>query len=235
MELTRGSAELEALNKTLNDDAELMAYKKPFDYYRPAFIARLLGGALVWCGNLVYGKKPSYVKFRAVEVIARVPYHSWASASYTLLTLCYGNEQKAMRLSHTAKYARLAQDNETMHVVVISQLAKHSRAGVVRHTLVPMIFAFFYFWASYWLYLIKPRYSYELNYLFENHAFEQYSQFIVENEAMLKAKPVTSEFLAWYGRTPANQWEFFRSIRNDEIIHRNTSIEEIEKQHKKAQ
>lgn len=228
MELQRGNEDLERLNKALNDPEALREYKMPLDGYRPSFVPRLLGRSLVWCGNTVYGKEPSYLKFRAVEVIARVPYHSWASSAYTLLTLFYSNEQKAMRLSDVARYARFAQDNETMHVVVISQLAKNEeRAGFIRHTFIPMIFAFFYFWASYWLYLIDPRYSYELNYLFESHAFAQYSRFLETREEELKKKPIESEFLSWYGRYPRNQYEFFLSVRNDEIIHRNTSIEQI--------
>lgn len=228
MELQRGNEELERLNKNLNDPHILTEYKKGYDHYRVSFVPQLLGTWLVWCGNVVYGKEPSYLKFRAVEVIARVPYQSWTSAAYTLLTLFYSDEQKALRLSHTTKYARLAEDNETMHVVVISQLArKEERAGTIRHTLVPMTFAFFYFWWSYFLYLINPRYSYELNYMFENHAFEQYSLFLKTRGEELKKKPIRSEFLTWYGRHPNNQFEFFLSVRNDEIIHRNTSIQEI--------
>ena len=80
---------------------------------------------------------------------------------------------------------------------------------------------------SYLLYLLKPRWSYELNYLFESHAFEQYSIFLNRYGERLKEKTIESNFLKWYGRTPANQYEFFRSIRNDEIIHRNESIEEV--------
>ena len=39
-----------------------------------------------------------------------------------------------------------------MHVVVISQLAKRGqKAGFFLHTLIPMLFAFFYFWWSYLL------------------------------------------------------------------------------------
>ena len=179
MELQRGNEELETLNKALNDPETLKAYKEPLDSYRVSLVPRLLGLSLVWCGNLVYGKEPSYLKFRAVEVIARVPYHSWASSAYTLLTLFYSDQKRALSLSNVAKYARLAQDNETMHVVVISQLAKgEEKAGLIRHTLIPMFFAFFYFWWSYVLYLVNPRYSYELNYMFENHAFEQYNRFL---------------------------------------------------------
>jgi hypothetical protein len=230
MELRRGSSELEELNVRLNNEEELSAYKARYDDYVPALIPRLLGHSLVWCGNVVYGKRPSYLKFRAVEVIARVPYHSWTSVAYTLLTLFYANEKKAKDLSHTALYAELAQENETMHVIVISQLARQEKkTGTFRHTLIPLFFAFFYFWASYLLYVIKPRYSYELNYLFENHAFDQYSEFIQRYEESLKKKPMSSAFLDWYGRHPKNQYEFFRSVRNDEIIHRNTSIEALEK------
>ncbi|MFM2374342.1 MAG: hypothetical protein RLZZ234_337, partial [Candidatus Parcubacteria bacterium] len=179
MELQRGNEELEQLNQALNDPEVLARYKEVLDNYTPAWLPRFLGKVLVWCGNVVYGSEPSYLKFRAVEVIARVPYHSWASAAYTLLTLCYANEAKAIQLSGVAKYARLAQDNETMHVVVISHLAqKEGHAGFIRYTLIPMLFAFFYFWSSYILFLVKPRYSYELNYMFENHAFHQYDRFL---------------------------------------------------------
>ncbi|PIR85235.1 hypothetical protein COU15_01690 [Candidatus Kaiserbacteria bacterium CG10_big_fil_rev_8_21_14_0_10_45_20] len=230
MEMQKGDAGAELLNKELENPETLKAYKETFDDYKPSFFPRLFGGFLVWSGNLVYGKKPSYLKFRAVEVIARVPYHSWTSSAYTLLTLFYTNEKKAMQLADTAEFARFAQDNETMHVVVISCLAKSEEsAGFFRHTLIPVLFSFFYFWVSYWLYLINPKYSFELNYLFEDHAFEQYSLFLEEQGEELKKKPFRSDFLDWYGRFPRSQYEFFVSVRNDELIHRNTSIREISK------
>ncbi len=231
MEHRRDSIDFEKLVQALNDPAALEKYKQPCDSYRPAIIPRMLGAALVFCGNVVYGFEPSYLKFRAVEVIARVPYFSWESVAYTLLTVFYSREARALALSNTARFARLAQDNETMHVVVISCLAaKEMRAGFIRYTLIPMLFAFFYFWASYILYLIKPRFSLELNYLFEGHAFAQYSRFLELYGDELKKKPLHSDFLVWYGRFPRTQYEFFQSVRNDEIIHRNSSIHEIEAQ-----
>jgi hypothetical protein len=231
MELIAGDKELEALNVQLNDPTQLEAYKKPYDTYRPRLLPRILGYFLIWCGNVVYGREPSYLKFRAVEIIARVPYHSWSSAAFTLLTLFFSNEQKALRLSTSARYAKIASDNETMHVVVISQLAqKEEKAGCIRHSLIPMLFAFLYFWASYWLYLIRPRWSYELNYLFESHAFEQYDRFLEKHGEELRKKPVASDFLAWYGRNFINQYDLFRSIRNDEIVHRNQSIHAIDEE-----
>jgi len=229
MELQRGDPELEDLNKALNDPELLENYKRPYDNYQVSIVPKILGNILVWFGNIVYGKRPSYLKFRAVEVIARVPYQSWSSAAYTLLTLFYKNQKKAMALANVTKYARLAQDNETMHVVVISHLAqKHARAGFIRYTCIPLVFAFFYFWSSYLLYLLNRRYSYELNYLFESHAFSQYSEFLITHEEELKDRAMVSDFLEWYGRYPRSEYEFFQSVRNDEIIHRNTSIKEIE-------
>lgn len=75
---------------------------------------------------------------------------------------------------------------------------------------------------------MNPKYSYELNYMFENHAFDQYSKFLKQNENDLKTKRVESKFLQWYGRNPRSQYDFFLSVRNDELIHRNTSIREIQ-------
>ena len=225
----RGDPELESLNAILNDSKKRAEYRAPYDAYVPSVVPRLLGEFLVACGNVIYGEAPSYLKFRAVEVIARVPYHSWASAAYTMLTLFYANEQTALKLSTITKFARFGQDNETMHVVVISSLAaREGHSDPIRHTIIPLIFAFFYFWASYLLYMIHPKYSLELNYLFESHALEQYDRFLKENEDALKHKLVSSEFLTWYGRSPKHQYEFFESVRNDELIHRNRSIREIE-------
>ena len=222
--------EMEALNQSLNDSVVLEEYKKPHDSYKPHLLPRILGCILVWCGNTVYGKEPSYLKFRAVEVIARVPYHSWDSAAFTLLTMFYQNENKAIRLANLSQFSRLAADNETMHVVVISALAKaEQKSNMFVHTTIPMLFAFFYFWAAYCLYIFSPKSSLELNYLFEDHAFEQYSRFLEKNAEELKKKPMANKYLEWYGREASNQYDFFRSVRNDEIIHRNKSIEEIEK------
>lgn len=228
MELRRGDSELEQLVSRLADPEELRRYRQPFDKYPVGAVPRVLGSILIVLGTLVYGRRASVPKFRAIEVIARVPYHSWESAAYTLLTLFYSHEEKAIQLSERSRFARVAQDNETMHVVVISALARaEGRSGFIRYSVIPAVFSFFYFWAAYLLYLIRPRWSLELNYLFEQHAFEQYSQFLREHESRLTQTPINSRFLTWYGRSCATQYDFFLSVRNDEIIHRNRSIEEI--------
>lgn len=215
----------EELVRVLCDPKTLEDYKKACDNHPVSFLPKVLGGFLIWAGNTLYGTKPTYLKFRAVEVIARVPYHSWTSAAHTLLTMFYRNEKKALELVQDADFARLSQENETMHVVVISHLAAAEHPGnTLTHTVIPMVFAFIYFWIGYLMYLVKPAWSLELNYLFENHAFEQYDRFLTENADMLKHKTVESAFLSWYGREHLTQHDFFTAVRNDELIHRNKSI-----------
>jgi ubiquinol oxidase len=218
----------EELVSSLNDETTLAAYKAPYDGYLPRMFSCVVADVLIGAGNIVYGDKPSYLKFRAIEVIARVPYHSWSSALFTLLTLCYTSEKKALRLSRLSRFTEFAAENETMHVVVISELAKKHHAEYLRYTLIPMLFAFIYFWISYLVYLVSPRTSLEINYFFEQHAFEQYDRFLRECATELQHRPIESEFLNWYGRSARSEYEFFRSVRNDEIIHRNRSVREMD-------
>jgi ubiquinol oxidase len=221
-----GKTEHEALVEKLKDSVALAAYLKDADGYRPSTVARFLGGTLVWIGNLVYGARPSYSKFKAVEVIARIPYQSWESVAYTMLTAFYSDEERAVRLSSILPFARHAQDNETMHVVVISQLCKkHGGQDFIRHTLIPLLFSFFYFWSIWWVSLFSRKVAFEINYLFESHAYEQYSLFLETHADALKSTPVSSSFLTFYGRSAANEYELFLSICIDEAIHRNESFE----------
>ncbi|MES2668112.1 MAG: alternative oxidase [Patescibacteria group bacterium] len=219
----------EALNKQLNDPKLRAEYAAAYDEYHPGFVARLLGYLLVGSGTLVYGKKPSYEKFKAIEVIARIPYQSWEIATYTLLTGFYANEQRAIELTKTSQFSREAQDNETMHVIVIAQIVKRLRCqGFFRHVFIPLAFALFYFWTIYLLYMLSRRSALELNYIFENHAYHQYQEFLTTHGAQLRETPVFSDFLAYYGRYPRSEYELFESIRNDELIHRNRSIRELQ-------
>lgn len=220
--------EHEALNIALNDDTLRAEYARPYDGYKTGFIARALAGLLVGSGDLIYGKNPSYAKFKAIEVIARIPYQSWEVASYALLTGLYSDEKKAIELTKTSAFARNAQDNETLHVVVISQIVcRRNEQGFFRHVLIPLMFSLFYFWTLFVLYMLNRKASLELNYLFEAHAYEQYGEFLEREGERLKHTLVTSEFLTFYGRTAHTEYELFRSIRNDELIHRNRSIREI--------
>ncbi|HEX2792324.1 MAG TPA: alternative oxidase [Candidatus Paceibacterota bacterium] len=226
--MTDDFAAHEALARELNDDALRAEYARPYDEYRVGLVAKFLGGILVGVGTLLYGRKPGYAKFKAIEVIARIPYQSWEVAAYTLLTAFYQNEARAIELTKTSAFSRMAQDNETLHVVVISQIVKRLKcADPIRHTLIPLVMSFFYFWTLYFLYMVSRRSALELNYVFENHAYHQYDEFLGNEEQSLKHRMCESEFLALYGREHLTEYQLFESIRNDELIHRNRTIREL--------
>lgn len=211
--------------KDLADPEELAREMARHEKYEASLLPRMLAELLVLGGGLVYGSSPSYLKFRALEVIARVPYHSWQAVGFVLMTLFYTDEKRALRLAETEDFARIAQDNETMHVVVISALAKQEeKIGLIRGDLIPLLFAGIYFLLSTVLFCLCKRWSFELNYLFERHAFDQYQRFLIEREKELKGRSMKSSYLTWYGRRPASQYDFFLSVRNDELLHRNCSI-----------
>ena len=221
--------EHELLVETLNDPERRKEYAAPYNHYKVGFIARVLGKLLIGSGDLIYGKKPSYEKFKAIEVIARIPYQSWEVASYTLLTALYSNEKRAIELAKIGTFARIAQDNETLHVVVISQIVRRLNCqGFFRHVLIPLLFSFFYFNTLFILYFLSRKSSLELNYLFEAHAYEQYGLFLEQNEEQLRHTPIQSDFLEFYGRNVRTEYELFSLIRNDELVHRNRSIREIQ-------
>ncbi len=219
----------EALVKELNDSVLRAEYARAYDNYKTGFVARMLGNLLVGSGNLIYGKKPTYEKFKAIEVIARMPYQSWEVATYTLLTGFYADEKRAIELTKTSQFSREAQDNETMHVIVMAQIVKRLKCeGFFRHVLIPLLFSFFYFWTLYVLYMLSRKSALELNYIFENHAYHQYSEFLTLYGERLRDTAVHSDFLVYYGRHPRSEYELFESIRNDELIHRNRSIRELQ-------
>ncbi len=215
----------EDLVNRLKDPEVLKSYMADCDGYKPSLAARALGRMLVASGNLMYGTKPSYEKFKAIEVIARIPYQSWESVAYTLLTRFYTDEERAIRLLKVLPFARHAHDNETMHVVVISQIAKkQGNLHFMQHTLTPLLFSFFYYWIIWLLSFFDRKVAFELNYMFEQHAFDQYTEFVNEHAEVLRSLPLESHFLKVYGREAKNEYEFFNTVRLDEVIHRNCSL-----------
>lgn len=219
----------EELVRQLNDSTLRAEYAAPYDNYRPGAVASFLGSILIMSGDLVYGSKPSLAKFKAIEVIARIPYQSWEVATYTLLTALYKNEKRALELAKMSTFSRIAQDNETLHVVIISQIVCKLKAqSFLKHTLIPLVFSLFYFWTLYILYMCSKKASLELNYIFENHAYEQYSEYLLTRGQELKHRLCEYEFMSFYGRQVTSEYEFFELVRNDELVHRNRSIRELE-------
>lgn len=222
------SQEHEQLLVQFNDREKLEVYKKKYDNLEISFIPRIFSKILFTSLSIFYGKDFNLQKFKVLEVIARVPYQTWEFVNYLITTNFYMNEEKAIEAASRADEGKFAQDNETMHVVVISQICKQEKKGNwLMHTFAPIIVAYIYFLISTLLYIVNKKYSYELNYLFEDHAYHGYEGFIKKNREVLVTKPLVSRFLDYYNRHPKNQLEFFESVKNDEIIHRNESAIEL--------
>lgn len=224
------SKEHEDLLKALQNKDQLKSYKEKYDNLKcgilPRFFAKILFGTI----DVLYGRTPSLQKFKVLEVVARVPYQTWEFVSYLATTNFYNNEKRAVEYACIADFGKFAQDNETMHVVVISHICKKEKVGNwFGHTLIPILMAYVYMIISTLLYLLDRKHSYELNYMFEDHAYNQYEYFLEKNKESLKTKTIQSEFLNYYGRVCENQYDFFESVKNDEIIHRNESAVEMVK------
>ena len=189
----------------------------------------LMGRALFVFMDIMYGKRPSLGKLRVLEVVARIPYQSWEVIHYFLTTHLYTNERRAIDLFNDSKFARSAQDNETMHVVVITQMCKSEKTGtgIVRFYITPLLIAYLYAVFCLLFYFFTPRKAYELNYIFEDHAREQYAIFL-ENNGQFKEKLLQSKFMEVYGRANANYHDFFAGVRDDEINHRDRSLEAMQ-------
>ena len=188
-----------------------------------------IGKALFVFMDIMYGKKPSLGKFRVLEVVARIPYQSWEVVHYFLTTHLYSNEWRAIDFFRDSEFARSAQDNETMHVGGATQMGKSEKTGtgILRFYIVPLLIAYLYAVFCLLFYFFTPRKAYELNYIFEDHAREQYAIFLANNE-QFKEKPLKSKFLEVYGRANANYHDFFAGVRDDEINHRDRSLEAMQ-------
>ena len=200
-------------------------HKQNPDVKISAFVTVLMGPLFVMM-DVLYGKQPTLGKFRVLEVIARIPYQSWEILNYFIATHFYTDEERAIQLFQDSHYPRYAQDNETMHVVVVTQLCIKEKVGTgfFRFHVIPILMAYGYSVFCTLFYFFTPRKSYELNYVFEDHARKQYQIYLDLNPG-LREKRLESKFLAVYGRGDVdNYYDFFAGVRDDEIEHRDNSL-----------
>lgn len=188
------------------------------------FLARLLFFTM----DLFYGRTKSFVKFKVLEVIARVPYQSWEHVAYIAMTHTYAAPDFARRIFEFVKEARRQQDNEQWHLLILEEITHQRRPeeDFIRYRIVPQITAFFYYHVSWLLYVIKPSLSYSLNADFEDHAEHEYMEFVEENPSF-ENQPFESEFKDDYGYFESMA-DFLRQVALDERKHKEESIRRIE-------
>jgi hypothetical protein len=192
---------------------------------RYGWMARLLFISM----DLFYGRKRTLSKFKVLELIARVPYQSWEHVAYIAMTHTYSRPHFARRIFEFVKESRAQQDNEQWHLLILEELVqrKEIRENFLMHRALPQLVAFFYYQISWLLYVVRPASSYGLNADFEDHAEHEYMGFVDENPSF-EQEPFVTDFEHEYGQY-ASLADLFRRIGLDERLHKQESLDRIEK------
>ncbi len=183
-------------------------------------LAKILFGVM----DVLYGRTRSWSKFKVLEVIARVPYQAWEHVAYIAITHTYEQEDFARRIFDRVKEARQQQDNEQWHLLILEEYIHRNqiKEGFLRHRLIPQLIAFVYYHVSWLLYVLRPEWSYRLNYEFESHAEHEYMLFAKEHPE-LEHEPFASCFKKDYGDFPTMA-DVVRQIGYDERAHKEESM-----------
>jgi ubiquinol oxidase len=171
----------------------------------------------------LYGKERTLEKFRVLELVARVPYQAWENVAYVAVTHTARQPNFARRVFNRVRSARWEQDNEQWHLLIMEELsaARDERSGFVRGRVVPQILAFAYYQLSWFMYAVRPAWSYRLNADFEDHAEHEYAALVDEHPEW--------ETMAYEGQFTADFGDFdsladlFRQIGYDERLHKEES------------
>ncbi len=178
------------------------------------------GRALFAIMDRLYGEPRTFEKFRVLELVARVPYQAWENVAYVAVTHTARQPGFARRVFDQVRIARWEQDNEQWHLLILEELCARSgrRQPFVRTRVVPQVLAFFYYQLSWFLYALRPAWSYRLNADFEDHAEHEYALFVAEHPEW-EDEAFVSGFDADYGDY-ASLADLFRQIGYDERLHK---------------
>jgi ubiquinol oxidase len=178
--------------------------------------------------DLLYGKERTLEKFRVLELVARVPYQAWENVAYVAVTHTASQPRFARRIFNRVRASRFEQDNEQWHLLILEELtADRPKRQLVRNRVVPQILAFAYYQLSWFLFVLRPRWSYRLNADFEDHAEHEYALLVTEHPEW-EHVPYDGEFTAEYGHYDSLA-DLFRQIGYDERLHRLESEARMEK------
>jgi ubiquinol oxidase len=125
----------------------------------------------------------------------------------------------ARRVFDTVRLSRWEQDNEQWHLLILEELTSHEgRRPFLRHRIVPQILAFGYYQLSWFMFVVRPAWSYRLNADFEDHAEHEYA-LLVEEHPEWETQPFGGAFVDDFGEY-ASVADLFRQICYDERLHK---------------
>jgi ubiquinol oxidase len=175
--------------------------------------------------DTLYGKGRSLEKFKVLEIVARVPYQSWEVVSYIGITHMYPDKAFAREMFDRVKLARDAQDNEQYHLLILEDLLQQRgrEAGWFKRRLLPQMLAVPYYYTTWLMTALRPRWAFALNADFEDHAEHEYMSFVADNP-QFDSQPAESMFLDEYGHFDS-LGDLLRNIGLDERHHKEDSLE----------
>ena len=211
----------------LNHEKLLAAQKETLDTPRRPYglAARLLFNAL----DTVYGHERTLGKFKVLELVARVPYQSWEQVAYVAITHIHEKTGMARQIYERVAESRAQQDNEQWHLLIIQEMIDNARLddGRIKFFWIPQILAWGYYQLSWFLYVLRPDWSYLLNADFEDHAEHEYMELVAEHPEW-EHTPFISEFADDYGHFDSRA-DLFRQIGHDERVHKIESLNRLKR------
>jgi ubiquinol oxidase len=167
----------------------------------------------------LYGEERTLEKFRVLELVARVPYQAWENVAYVAVTHTARQPGFARRVFQRVRTSRWEQDNEQWHLLIMEELtAGGPRRPWIRTRVIPQILAFAYYQLSWFLYALRPAWSYRLNSDFEDHAEHEYANLVAENPHW-DTTAYEGEFTDDFGAYDSLA-DLFRQIGFDERLHK---------------
>ena len=169
--------------------------------------------------DALYGRERTLEKFRVLELVARVPYQAWENVAYVAMTHTASAPRFARRVFQRVRASRFEQDNEQWHLLILEELTDGGeRRSFVRSRMIPQVLAFAYYHLSWFMFALRPDWSYRLNADFEDHAEHEYA-LLVEEHPEWEQIPYDGEFTAEFGAYDSLA-DLFRQICFDERLHR---------------
>lgn len=169
--------------------------------------------------DTIYGKARTLEKFRVLELVARVPYQAWENVAYVAMTHTARKPGFARRVFDRVRTSRWEQDNEQWHLLILEELtALGPRRPWARTRVLPQVLAFAYYQLSWFMFAIRPAWSYRLNADFEDHAEHEYAQLVAEHPEW-ETTSYDGAFTADFGSYESVA-DLFRQIGYDERLHK---------------
>lgn len=166
----------------------------------------------------LYGEERTLEKFRVLELVARVPYQAWENVAYVAVTHKASEPGFARRIFDRVRTSRWEQDNEQWHLLILEELTSGEQRGVIRSRVIPQMLAFAYYQLSWFMYVLRPKWSYRLNADFEDHAEHEYAS-LVEERPEWESVAYEGEFTRDFGAFDSLA-DLFRQIGYDERLHK---------------